>query len=185
MTTEALSPLLTAEQFRQLPDNGQPRELVRGRVVPMNVPAPLHGYVCGNVIGILRDFVLKHDLGRVMGNDSGVVTERDPDTVRGADVSYYSFLRLPKGPLPEGYLSVAPELVFEVRSPADRWKKVLAKVAEYLNAGVAVVCVLDAPTRTAHVYSEDEPTRVVQADQDLVLQDVLPGFRSPVRSFFE
>ncbi|MCI0455558.1 MAG: Uma2 family endonuclease [Gemmataceae bacterium] len=182
---EAVNTLLTAEQFRLLPDDGQPRELVRGRVVPMNVPAPRHGYLCGNVIGILREFVIQHDLGRVIGNDSGVLTERDPDTVRGADVAYYSYLRLPKGPMPEGYLPVVPELVFEVRSPTDRWKKVLAKVAEYLNGGVAVVCVLDAQTETARVFFEDQPPQNFQADQELTLPDLLPGLQVRVRRFFE
>ena len=36
-----------------------------------------------------------------MSNESVVVTERNPDTVRGADISFYSFNRLPKGPLPD------------------------------------------------------------------------------------
>jgi len=51
--------------------------------------------------------------------------EHDPDKVRGADVSYYSFGGLPPGPLPEGYLDVVPELVFEVRSSTDRWARVV------------------------------------------------------------
>ena len=33
----------------------------------------------------------EHDLGHVLSNDSGVITERDPDTVRGADISFYSY----------------------------------------------------------------------------------------------
>jgi Uma2 family endonuclease len=181
---EAVNALLTAEEFRLLPDNGQPLELVRGRVVPMNVPAPRHGEVCGKVVRLLGNHVDERDLGRVVSNDSGVVTEHDPDTVRGADVAYYSYLRVPKGPMPEGYLPVAPELVFEVRSPTDRWKQVLAKVAEYLNAGVAVVCVLDAGTESAHLYFEDQPTQVIQAEQELVLPDLLPDFRVRVERFF-
>jgi Uma2 family endonuclease len=182
---EAVGGLLTAEQFRLLPEDGQPRELVRGRVVPMNVPAPRHGEICARVVRMVGDFVDGRDLGRVVSNDSGVITERDPDTVRGADVTYYSYLRVPKGPMPDGYLPVAPELVFEVRSPTDRWKNVLTKVAEYLNAGVAVVCVLDAQTETAHVYFEDQPAQIFQADQELVLPDLLPGFQVRVRRFFE
>ncbi|MCC6417830.1 MAG: Uma2 family endonuclease [Gemmataceae bacterium] len=182
---EAVNTLLTAEQFRLLPGNGQPRELVRGRVVPMNVPAPRHGEICGRVVRFVGNFVEERDLGRVVSNDAGIITERGPDTVRGADVAYYSYLRVPKGPMPDGYLPVAPELVFEVRSPTDRWKKVLAKVAEYLNAGVAVVCVLDAQTETAHAYFEDQPTQIFQADQELVLPELLPGFQVRVRRFFE
>src|SRR5262245_39441414 len=109
--------LFTAENYQLLPDSGRPTELVRGRIVTMNMPHPRHGYFCGKIVRLLGNFVERHDLGWVMSNDSGVVTERDPDTVRGADVAYYSFNRLPKGKLPQGYLSVVPELIFEVRSP--------------------------------------------------------------------
>src|SRR5262249_5735735 len=83
--------LLTAAEFRQLPDDGQRRELVRGKVVVMNVPAPRHGQICVKVVRILGRFLDAHDLGHLVSNDSGVVTERDPDTVRGADVSFYSY----------------------------------------------------------------------------------------------
>jgi Uma2 family endonuclease len=181
---ETVSGMLTAEQFRLLPSDGTPKELVRGRVVPVNVPAPRHGEICAKVVRLVGNFAEDHELGRVVSNDSGVVTERDPDSVRGADVAYYSYLRVPKGPLPEGYLDATPELIFEVRSPTDRWKKVLAKVVEYLNAGVAAVCVLDSQTATAHVYSEDRPTQIFQSDQDLELADFLPGLRVSVSRFF-
>ena len=50
---------------------------------------------------ILGNHVYDNDLGRVLSNDSGVITERGPDTVRGADVCFYSFVRVPKGPLPD------------------------------------------------------------------------------------
>jgi Uma2 family endonuclease len=177
--------LLTAEEFYRLPDDGQPKELVRGRIVPLSIPAPRHGYYCGNVVQIVGAFARQHDLGRVMSNDSGVITEREPDTVRGPDVSYYSYLRLPKGPLPDGYLTVSPEIAFEVRSPGDRWKKILAKVLEYLNAGVSVVCVLDPQTQTLTVYREDELQQVLTVDDELFLPELHPDFRVPVRQFFD
>src|SRR5262245_46508192 len=145
--------LLTAEQFRLLPDTGRPSELVRGRVVEMSLPAPRHGYYCGNICRVVGNHVAAKGLGRVMTNDSGVITERDPDTVRGGDVVYYSYERLARGPLPEGYLNVAPELVFEVRSPSDRWTKITAKVGEYLEAGVLIVCVLDPADERLVIYS--------------------------------
>src|SRR5207249_472230 len=113
----AAEKLLTAEEYLRLPDNGQPTELVRGKVVSVNVPTPRHGQICGQVAYLLRRFLEDHDVGHVVCNDSGVLTERDPDTLRGADVAYYSYQRVPRGPLPAGYLPVAPEVVFEVRSP--------------------------------------------------------------------
>lgn len=181
-TAEAL---LTAEQYYLLPDNGQPTELVRGRVVPVNMPFPRHGQICGKVVRLLGRFLEDHDLGHVVSNDSGVVTERDPDTVRGADVAFYSYARVPPGPLPQGYLPVPPELVFEVRSPGDRWAEVLIKVGEYLNAGIGAVCVLDTPTQTAYLHQPDQAPQIFTADQDLTLPPPLDGFRVPVRRFFE
>ncbi len=151
----------------------------------MNMPAPRHGYYCGNVMGLLRNFVKENDLGRVMGNDSAVVTQRGPDSVRGADVAFYSYTRLPRGPMPEGYLSEVPELVFEVRSPTDRWKDILVKVGEYLDAGVTVVCVLDPQTETLTVYRPDELQQVLTAEDDLTLPELFAEFRVPVRKFLE
>lgn len=177
--------LLTAEEFALLPDNGRPSELVRGRVVELNLPFPRHGQICTKVARLLGNFAEDQKRGHVVSNDSGVVTERDPDTVRGPDVAFYSYDQVPPGPLPQGYLPVVPRLAFEVRSPGDRWTEVLVKVGEYLSAGVAVVCVLDQQTETAHVYRPDEPPQAVPRDQGLTFPDVLPGFTAPVSRFFE
>jgi Uma2 family endonuclease len=177
--------LLTAEEYCLLPDNGQPTELVRGKVVPLDIPWPRHGQICANVVYLLRRHLDDHPLGHIVCNDSGVPTEHDPDTVRGADVAFFSYARVPAGPLPSsGYLPVPPEVVFEVRSPFDRWKAVLTKVAEYLNAGVGVVCVLDDASEAVHVFTDDDPVRILTAEQTLTLPGVLPEFQVVVRRFF-
>jgi Uma2 family endonuclease len=93
-----------------------------------------------------------YPVGRVVTNDASMITERGPDTVEAPDVSYYSYERVPKCPLPDGLLPAAPEVVFEVRSPSDLWSELHAKVAEYLNASVKAVCVLDDHTRTVHGF---------------------------------
>jgi Uma2 family endonuclease len=177
--------LLTAEEFRRLPDDGRPKELKRGRVILVNLPAPRHGQICGQVYYLLRRHLEDHPLGHLVTNDSGIITEHDPDTVRGADVAFYSYNRVPPGPLPQGYLPVAPELVFEVRSPGDRWGRIWGKVGEYLEAGVKVVCVLDQMTERCHVYRNEEEIQVFAAEQELTIPDVLPESRVVVRRFFE
>jgi Uma2 family endonuclease len=185
MATAATATLLTAEEFRRLPDDGRPKELKRGRVILMNLPGPRHGQICGQVYYLLRRHLEDHPLGHLVTNDSGIITEHDPDTVRGADVAFYSYNRIPPGPLPQGYLPVAPELVFEVRSPGDRWGRIWGKVGEYLEAGVKVVCVLDQMTERCHVYRNEEENLVFTAEQELTIPDVLPDFRVIVRRFFE
>ena len=64
--------LMTAEEYWSLPDDGRPTELVRGRIVAMNMPAPRHGEICGNAVHILKSFLDTDDIGRVVSNDSGV-----------------------------------------------------------------------------------------------------------------
>jgi Uma2 family endonuclease len=186
MTTAAtgIPALLTAAEFARLPDPGVPTELVRGTVVTMSITTPRHGQVCSKLDRIVGNYAEEHALGHVVVGDVGVQTERDPDTMRGADVAFYSYARVPRGPFPTGFPNALPELVFEVRSPNDRWPKVLAKVAEYLGAGVTVVCVLDPDSETLHVYHSDELPRTLHGDDELALPEILGDFRVAVRRFF-
>jgi Uma2 family endonuclease len=186
MATTTAKALLTVEEYVKLPDTGRPTELVRGRVVTLNPPFPYHGYVCLQVGRIISNFAEEHGLGRAMSNDSGVITERDPDTLRGADIAYYSYTRVPRGPIPrDRYLGVVPELIVEVLSPDANWSRVYRKVGEYLDAGVTVVVVLDTQTSTATVYRSNQPSQNIAADGELEIPDVLGEFRVPLRRFFE
>jgi len=180
-----LPQLLTAEEYLKLPDNGRPSELVRGQVIEMNLPAPRHGKICLRIGALLTNFVESHDLGHVVGNDSAIVTTRNPDSVRGADVAYYSYNRLRKGRLPDGYLTVVPELVVEVLSPDDRWSDVHTKTAEYLKAGVSIVCVVDPKTESVQVSYPDEPSRTFAKDAELTFPEILFDFRVRVAKLFE
>jgi len=177
--------VLTAEEYFTLPDDGRHKELVRGRVVEMNMPGFEHGEICVTIASILRAFVSERGLGRVVGNDSGILTERDPDTVRGADVSYYSYARVPRGRRPKGYPGVSPELVIEVLSPTDTWARILRKVSEYLEAGVVVVCVVNPNQSKVFVYRSDSPAEELVEEDEFTLPDLLPDFRVPVGRFFE
>ena len=183
--TVAAEPLLTAEEFARRTDPGHPEELVRGRVVALPQPNRRHGQICSRTDRIIGNFVEEHDLGHVLSNDAGIITQRNPDTVRGADVAYYSYQRLPKGPLPANYGPEVPELVFEVLSPTDRWPQVLRKVAEYLEAGVLIVVVLDDAQHMARVFEADGTIRILSAEEELTIPSVLEEFRAPVQRFFE
>jgi Uma2 family endonuclease len=177
--------LLTAEQFLALPDDDRYTELVRGRIVEVNPPNFWHGHLCYRIVHLVGGFAEDQDLGWVVGNDSGVITRRNPDTVRGADVAYYSFQRIPKGLGPRtGYPDVPPELVFEVRSPGDSWPEMLAKAAEYLKAGVLIVCLVDPKAERVMVVDSQDVPRVLNKEDVLTLPDVLPGFELPLGRLF-
>jgi Uma2 family endonuclease len=86
--------------------------------------------------------------------------------------------------VPDGVIPVTPELVVEVRSPSDLWIDIMSKALDYLRAGVAVVVILDPKSRTASVYRGSADQEIFEADQNLVLPDVLPGFAVPVAALF-
>ena len=90
----------------------------------------------------------------------------------------------PEGDHDRRLSEVAPELVFEVLSPDDRWPKVLAKVAEYLEAGVLSSAWSTRRTNTVHLYRPESRPRS-SGRRRLVRPRVLGDFRVPVRRFFE
>jgi Uma2 family endonuclease len=178
------TPLLTAEEFGQR-YNGQYVELVKGVVEEVPVPSLKHGRICLVCARALDEAAERQDLGRVMTNDSFVKTLSNPDSVRGADICYYSFERLPRGPIPDGLLDVAPDLIVEVRSPSNTWSRIFTKVGEYLEVGVRAVVVLDANTASASVYRAEELQQIFHNGDELTVPDVLPGFAVVVRRLFD
>jgi len=181
----ATQTILSEQEFLQLHGGETLVDLVAGQVVRYPMPGGPHGYIVTNAVAILHAFVKSNNLGRVFICDTFVRTKTDPVTLRGADVAYLSYERLPKGPIPEGPLPVAPELVIEVRSPSDRLSAVAAKVEEYLEAGVRVVVYLDPKYELAAVHQGDEFARRLHNGDELTFPDILPGFAVPVRRFFE
>jgi Uma2 family endonuclease len=184
-TAMPLDALLTAEEFAKRPDPGYPEELVKGRIVRMPRPGARHGQICTEAVWIFRSFAKEHSLGHVLSSHSGVITTRGPNSVRGADVSFYSYQRLPKRAVTKSYPEVPPEPVVEVRSPGERWPTVLIKVGEHLNVGVSVVVVLDDDSKTAQVYTAERPVRILAEGDEFTLPEVLLGFSVVVRQFFE
>ena len=160
-----------------------PCKLVRGEVVPIERPGYWHGYVVMRVCYLLSNDTESHDAGQVAC--CGVITERDPDTVRGADVMFHGYDRIPKGAEIVQYPTVSPNVVFEVRSPSDRWPDIHEKVTEYLQASVDCVVVLDPEDQTARLFYTDRGNETLTADDELTLPAPLDGFRERVSRFFE
>jgi Uma2 family endonuclease len=175
--------LLTAEEFARR-HNGEFVELIDGKVEPIMPGGTRHGQVCVILSRIVGGFIDDHGLGVVCSHDTFVLTQRNPDRVRGADLVYWSRERW-SGVVPDGMIEAPPDLVVEVRSPTDRWGDVQIKIGEYLNAGVRVVVLLDPKSATVYVHRQDELQQLLHNGDELTLSDVLPGFVVPIARFFE
>lgn len=175
--------LITAEEFGKMPEpiDGSKEELVKGVIVTMPPPKARHGIVQLQIGVLLKNFVTPRRLGWVVV-ESGTVLERDPDTVRGPDVAFYSITRQPAPP--EDYFEIPPDLAVEVLSPDDRRVKVREKIRQYVAAGVKLVWLVDPDLRIVTVYRGS--LRGVEHDETDTIDgaDGLPGFTCTVADFF-
>jgi Uma2 family endonuclease len=184
--------LMTAEQFYDFthrPENeGKFFELERGEVVEMSRPGKRHGLICANVARILGNFAVQRKKGYVCSNDTGVVVQRNPDTVRGPDVLFFEDVTSIDD-VEEKYGEGPPLLAVEVLSPNDTHTTVYHRVREQLRFGTRLVWVLDPDARNVLVHQTGNKPEVVEEKlvperEELTGEDVLPDFRCRVADFF-
>lgn len=169
-----LTKWMTADELAALPDDGYQHELVRGELRRMPLPKPEHGHVTGRVARPFLNYEDETDLVKVMINDAGVMLERNPDTVRGPDVSVYRIADLPPRPW-TSYFDVSPVLAAEIASPSDRLRDIEEKIFDYRRAGVLLIWYIFPETRIVWVDGAGRD-RLVLSDSDLLdASDVLPG----------
>ena len=180
----ATKPLI-ADDLLRLYSEGVRGELIQGEFRATMSTGVTHGKVVINMAGELRSFIRPRRLGSLMGSDTGVLLERDPDTVREPDIAYISADRMPIGAEVPGYSEVIPDLVIEVAAPGDSPQQVEEKARMWLSYGVRLAWILHPSTRTVNVYPEDG-TRFTLAEDDILNSgDVLPGFSWEVSDIFD
>lgn len=176
---------LTYREFVRVTNPDDSCELVRGEVIEMSPGGLDHGRSSARIVFALDAWARSSKLGRTFTNEVGLITERNPDSVRGADVVYYSYERLPRVPEHRTFSAVPPNLVVEVIGRGQSWAMLVEKGAEYLRMGVDRVWLVDADHRTVHVLSKDEPPREYTHDATISDPTVLPEFHAQVSEFFQ
>ena len=174
---------LTASEFALLPDDSCRHELEAGWVISEPFPSLRHDEVRKKLEQILDTVVARQRLGAVFGH-VGFVLARDPDTVRGPDLSFVTRARL-AGVEQSHFFEGAPDLAVEILSPSNRPHQMQAKVEDYLAAGCRLVWVVDPLRRTVTTYRALLAPQVFLVDDELDGGDVLPGLRIEVGSIFE
>ena len=172
---------MTVEEFMNIDDDDRYRhELIKGELLTMPSPKPLHGRVVANLVILLGLHVKANRLGDVHA-ESGYHLEHDPDTVLGPDASFVSAERVDRSD--EHYYDGPPDLAIEVLSPSNRKGYVERKLAVYLETGTQSVWLVDPRHRTVEVISSLNNRRMFHEDDELV-DDTVPGFRVKVSEIF-
>jgi Uma2 family endonuclease len=178
---------MTAEEFWEWanhPENqNKDYELDRGEVVEMTRPAEYHGALCAWIAHLLWRYVLQRRRGCVCSNDTGLLVERGPDTLRGPDLM---FIDEPLGleQLSRKFTERIPKLVIEVLSPNDRMTQLNRRIGQYLERGVSLVWLVDAAVHSVTVYRSDKYPMVLDDSDELTGQEILPDLRLRVVDLF-
>jgi Uma2 family endonuclease len=124
-------------------------------------------------------------LGWALPSDAGYQCfPDDPNKVRKPDVSFIRADRLSVRDEPEGWATIAPDLVVEVISPNELFEAVAIKVNEYLAAGVPLVWVIDTATRKVYVYRREGRGEILADTDELSGEEIVNGFRCRVADLF-
>ncbi|MBX9583216.1 MAG: Uma2 family endonuclease [Gemmataceae bacterium] len=178
---------MTAEEFydwANRPENdGRRLELDEGEVVEMPSPGEVHAYVCGFVVRVLTEYLIRRRSGYLLTNDCGLIVRRRPDTVRGPDIMLFLENRT-LDQMSRGFCERVPPLVVEVFSPSDRPGRLNRRIDQYHRRGVALVWVVYPEERTVNVCRPDEFPKVLDETDELTGNGILPDFACPVRDLF-
>jgi Uma2 family endonuclease len=158
-------------------------ELERGKVVEVSRPGELHGVVSLNAGFTLSTYIRQRRKGYAYANDTGIVWESDPDTVKGPDLFFYDKNRT-FGDLHPKWTEDIPTLVIEVLSPNDRLTKVNRRISRFIKWGVPLVWLIDPEEQTVTVYRPDCVPEVLERDEELTGGAIMPDFRCSVADFF-
>lgn len=188
--SQVIEKLLTAEEFfdwATRPENlDRTWELEQGRIIEVSRAGIKHCATCWLLAHLLGIYSFQRGRGFATTNDCGIVVKQDPDTVRGPDLMYFDRIvehdSLPVKWAGEGFV---PALIVEVLSPNDRLHKTLARSQEYLNLGVPLVWMIDPELRSVSVYRANQFPQVLDNSDELVAEDILPGFRCRVSDLFQ
>jgi Uma2 family endonuclease len=180
--------LLTAEEFasREEDEDFELRwsELVGGRVVSLEPPAPEHGPVVLNFAKAIARY-LQHaqDEKGYAGFEMGLVVARNPDTVRRPPVSFFvggqRFAELDRR-----LTETRPALVVEIASTNDRRRAMRERVESFLQWGVGTVWVADPAEKNVHVIRSGQPLRLFAGSQSVPGSPVFANFRIGVADLF-
>ena len=183
MNAIAADSRLSFDEFLESPERFR-CELEDGHLVEKLVSI-LSSIVANKLSTHLTNYCIAKDLGEVMNSEAIYRCFADqPNSGRRPDVSFVAKERLPSDWFDLGYSSIAPDLAVEVVSPNDLAYEVDRKTQQYLDAGVRLVWLVNPEERIIHVHrADDSVVKLREADQ-LLGENVVPGFACRVADLF-
>jgi Uma2 family endonuclease len=188
--TETAKRPMTVDEFLDLPDDGVDRDLIDGVLhewpgAPVTYRSIAHSVAEARFATSLSIWHGNQPLpsGLIVSGEAGFRLRRDPAVVVGIDVAYVGAEVVARSQ-GQRIFDGPPILAVEVLSPSDTAERVAKKVTLCLEAGVALVWIVDPKFRTVTVYSPEVLPRLVNIRDELTAEPHLPGLRLKVIDLF-
>ncbi|MBZ0321217.1 MAG: Uma2 family endonuclease [Anaerolineae bacterium] len=179
-----IKPRVTAAEFDAfiaLPENADKIfELIGGEIVevPSNAASSQYSMVVGGEIYI---YLKEHKIAHLTGEGGGFQVSGER---YAPDIAVT--LKIKQAKLDtKGYNSFPPDLAVEVDFPStyQSQEQLRIKIVNYLAAGTTV-WLLRPETKTAEVYRPGQPVQLLNINDSLSGDDILPGFTLALKGVF-
>ena len=151
-------------------------ELVDGNITIMSPSGFESDEVAAEVVAQLRNWVRPRKLGRVTASSAGY--ELPNSDVRAPDVSFVLAERMRR--TTRSFAELAPDLMFEVKSPSDTLKSLRDKIQGFLSQGTKVGILINPERHRVEIYRPGEEAVVLGDGDVLSIPDLLPGWEVAV-----
>ncbi len=170
----------TEQDLLNMPDDGRKYELVDGRIQVVPTGAR-HGKIGFRLANKVSPFITD----RYEGFDSSTGFRMAGGNIRSPDLSLMDVKRLPDGKPPVDFADGAPDLAVEIVSPTENLKDLMQKVFEYFESGSREVWLLFPERKQVHRYTAPLELEVLNENDLLTGDELLPGFEVRVKELFE
>lgn len=145
-------PLLTVEDYRNLPETGPRYQLIEGYLYMAPAPNRYHQHISSNLELILGIYLKKNPIGLAYHAPFDVVL--DEYDVFQPDILFVSKARY--GILTDAGVEGAPDLIVEILSPKTATLDFVNKKKQYVLAGVAELWIIDPKKRLIEIFHLQE-----------------------------
>lgn len=173
----------TDEEIMGLPDNGYDYEVVDGELLMSPKNNPEHGGICVRISSPMHLFARKHKLGEVWDSNTGFwMINRN---LRAPDISFVTEERVKSLRPLRTFFEGAPDLAVEVLSSTNSRREMDRRLGDFFASGTRIVWIIDPERQMAEVCHSVTDRKLVGPGGTLDGEDLLPGFRLPLRDLFE
>ena len=174
--------LLSAEEFDNYPFEEDKRyELDEGKLIEMTRPAYKHNRVLGRLFNRLSNYFEATQLGEALVSEN--LYALSPSTRRSPDVAVilgdrHQELKDAK------VISIIPDIAAEVLSPSETTGMIHRKIAQYFNAGVKEVWLINPEDQTVEIWTGPRLPEPALSGNDSITSPLLPSFALPLADLF-